>query len=118
MDVPDRPQPGAVAVPRRAAERRANERHAQSGSVAVAPGDGDDAASSLAVRAAVADLPPRQRAVIVARYYLGLDVAQTAAALHCAEGTVKASTSAAIRNLRTAGLLDDEHAPEPEVDRR
>lgn len=100
---------------RRAAERRANRRHAAH----LGPCDveqGSDAAASLAVRAAVADLPPRQRAVIVARFYLGLDVADTAAALDCAPGTVKAATHAAIQNLRAAGLVEVEE-PQPEVDR-
>lgn len=100
---------------RRSAERRANQRHALRESAAA--GGVDDAADTLAIRAAVAELPPRQRAAVVARYYLGLDVAAAAAALDCAPGTVKAATSAAIHNLRAAGLLDDEPAPEPEVDR-
>lgn len=98
---------------RQAAERRANRRYA-AGRVADRPIDPSDAAASLAVRAAVAELPPRQRAAIVARYFLGLDVAATAEALGCAEGTVKAATHSAIANLRAAGLVE-EH--EPEVDR-
>jgi RNA polymerase sigma factor (sigma-70 family) len=65
-----------------------------------------DADTAVAVRAAVAALAPRQRAAIVARYYAGLNVAETAQALHCAEGTVKALTHQAIANLRAAGLVD------------
>jgi RNA polymerase sigma-70 factor (ECF subfamily) len=65
-----------------------------------------DADAAVAVRAAVAALAPRQRATIVARFYAGLNVAETAQALHCAEGTVKALTHQAIANLRAAGLVD------------
>jgi DNA-directed RNA polymerase specialized sigma24 family protein len=59
------------------------------------------------VRSAVSALPDRQRAVIVARFYLGYDVAGTAALLDCAPGTVKAATHQALANLRTSGLVDD-----------
>jgi DNA-directed RNA polymerase specialized sigma24 family protein len=40
-----------------------------------------------------------------------LSVAETATALGCAEGTVKATTHQAIRALRAAGLVDDEEVP-------
>jgi RNA polymerase sigma factor (sigma-70 family) len=72
-----------------------------------------DAASAIAVRQAVLALPPRQRAAIVARYFLGLSVDEAADALGCASGTVKALTSQAILSLRGAGLGNDE---EVEVD--
>jgi RNA polymerase sigma-70 factor (sigma-E family) len=57
-------------------------------------------ADRLAVRAAVASLPDRQRAVLVLRYYADLPVAAVAATLGCAEGTVKSLTSKAINGLR------------------
>ena len=81
---------------RRFAEQRAHRRHGLP--VAAAP---TDVADVLAVRAAVAALPPRQRAALVLRYYAGLPVAETAAALGCAEGTVKSLTNRAVSNLRT-----------------
>ena len=65
-----------------------------------------DATDAIAVRNAVHTLATRQRAVIVARFYLGLDVAETARVLGCREGTVKAHTFKALANLRAAGLLD------------
>jgi RNA polymerase sigma-70 factor (sigma-E family) len=50
-------------------------------------------------------LPPRQRAVIVLRYYDDLTEAQIADALGIAPGTVKSQASAALRSLR-AGYAD------------
>jgi RNA polymerase sigma-70 factor (ECF subfamily) len=66
-----------------------------------------DPAEGVALRDAVAALPERQRATIVARYYLGLSVAEAAAHLGCAEGTVKAATSQALDRLRTHGFVED-----------
>jgi RNA polymerase sigma factor (sigma-70 family) len=47
-------------------------------------------------------LAPRQRAVVVLRYYEDLSEQEIAAVLGCATGTVKATASAALRNLRAA----------------
>jgi RNA polymerase sigma-70 factor (ECF subfamily) len=51
---------------------------------------------------AVAALPDRQREAVALRYFEQLSVADTAAAMGCAEGTVKATISQALRSLRRA----------------
>jgi RNA polymerase sigma-70 factor (sigma-E family) len=81
---------------RRAAEQRAYQRVGVPRDAV----DGPDAADSVAVRDAVVALPPRQRAVIVLRYFADLSVEDTASAMRCAPGTVKSLTSKAIDGLR------------------
>lgn len=65
-----------------------------------------DPALGLQVRAALAVLPPRQRAVVVLRYWADLDIAATAAAMGCSIGTVKSHTARALARLRS--LLGDD----------
>lgn len=63
-----------------------------------------DGADGFAVRdqllGALQQLPPRQRAVIVLRYYEDLTEAQTAELLGCSVGTVKSQASRALDKLR------------------
>lgn len=54
------------------------------------------------MRSALAGVPPGQRAVLVLRYYEGMDVAATAAALECSEGNVKSQTARGLAALRAA----------------
>lgn len=54
----------------------------------------------LLVRAALASLPPRQRAVVVLRYLDDLDISTTAAVLRCRPGTVMSAASTALAALR------------------
>lgn len=73
----------------------------------------DDAAlHRIVLRQALDKLAPKQRAVIVLRYWEDLTEAQTAEALGCSVGTVKSQTHHALARLRTlapelAFLLND-----------
>lgn len=52
------------------------------------------------LRAVLADLPERQREAVVLRFFEELSVEDTAAAMNCAQGTVKATVHQALRALR------------------
>jgi RNA polymerase sigma-70 factor (sigma-E family) len=64
----------------------------------------EDVADAVSTRSALlatlAQLPPRQRACVVLRYFDDLSVAETAQALGCTEGTVKSQTARALDALR------------------
>jgi hypothetical protein len=47
---------------------------------------------NVALRAALGGLPPRQRAAVVLRHWVGLDVAEVADLLGCSAGTVRSQT--------------------------
>ena len=59
-----------------------------------------DLDAALDLRAALAALPPRQRAAVVLRYYCDLSVDQTAEILQCSTGNVKSQTSRGLKSLR------------------
>ena len=68
-----------------------------------AVGDGGAASDArIDIRRALSDLPRRQRETTVLRYYLGLDVAEIAAALGVNEGSVKTSLFRARQALAAA----------------
>jgi RNA polymerase sigma-70 factor (sigma-E family) len=68
----------------------------------------DDLALHDALWSALAQLPKRQRAMVVLRYYEDLSEAETADVLGVSVGTVKSTTSRALVKLRdSAGLRDD-----------
>lgn len=69
------------------------------------PDSGHDSAETDVVqRAALLDvvkgLPPRQRAVLVLRYYEDLSEREIADTLGCSPGTVKSQAAAGLRSLR------------------
>jgi RNA polymerase sigma-70 factor (sigma-E family) len=61
-----------------------------------------------ALIAALQRLGPRQRAVVVLRYWMDLTEHETAAALNCSVGTVKSQASRALATLRQSTDLVDE----------
>lgn len=66
------------------------------------PAPANDADARLALKAALAVLTPKQRAVVVLRFYEDLTEVQTAAALDIAPGTVKSTCRQALARLRAA----------------
>ena len=66
------------------------------------PAGGDAADDLRQLGTAIAALPPRQREAVTCRYLLEMSVRDTAGAMGCAEGTVKAAVAAALENLRKA----------------
>jgi RNA polymerase sigma-70 factor (sigma-E family) len=75
---------------------------------------GDDGADDrIALQRALRVLAPRQRAVIVLRYYEDLTEVQTAAALGISVGTVKSQARDALRRLRDVvpGLSEELVSP-------
>jgi RNA polymerase sigma-70 factor (sigma-E family) len=62
--------------------------------------DDPDVAERLALRAALAAVPPRQRATLVLRFWADLSVEETAQVLGCSAGTVKSQTARGLATLR------------------
>ena len=61
----------------------------------------------------VDNLPTRQREAVILRYFQQLSISDTAAAMGCSEGAVKASLWQALRRLRgeLKALIREENAP-------
>jgi RNA polymerase sigma-70 factor (sigma-E family) len=59
-----------------------------------------DDATTMAVRDVLAQVPPRQRATLVLRFYCDLTVEETAEVLGCSGGTVKSQTAKGLATLR------------------
>jgi RNA polymerase sigma-70 factor (sigma-E family) len=88
-------------------------------------GGGIEAADQYAARAlravddlaefqwALAQLPARQRAVLVLRYWADLPVAEVAGILGCSAGTVKSTASRAAARLGAVLSSGESPAPEP-----
>lgn len=94
--------------------RRRSERERQLHRLSDAVPVASDPAHTLTVRAALAELPPRMRAVVVLRYWEDLSVEQTATALGCTTGTVKSTASRGLAQLRELlGGAFDERVPSP-----
>jgi RNA polymerase sigma-70 factor (sigma-E family) len=86
---------------------RSRRRNPEDPVAAVPEPSGPDLAVQLderdAMWAALGELPPRQRAVLVLRYYEDLSEAEIARVLGCTRGTVKSQAAKALRHL--AGVI-------------
>jgi RNA polymerase sigma-70 factor (sigma-E family) len=86
--------------------RRAEQRDGELPEVADSGADPDAASARLwareLVHAALLEVPPRQRAVLVLRYFDDLPVSEVAAVMRCTEGTVKSQTARGLAALRAA----------------
>jgi RNA polymerase sigma factor (sigma-70 family) len=77
----------------------------------------EDLALHDALWTALSELPRRQRAMVVLRYYEDLSEAETANVLGVSVGTVKSTTSRALLKLRdSAGLRDDPRTALPSME--
>lgn len=85
--------------------RRVREHHHPDLPQLPSPDAAEQVANRESLTQALRHLPTRQREVIVFRFFADLTITDTAAALGCTEGTVKAYTSRALNRLRE--LMDE-----------
>lgn len=70
------------------------------------PGDATSVADNRAMLwSALGQLPPRQRAVLVLRYFEDLSESRVADIMGCSVGTVKSQTSKALAKLRVDPVI-------------
>lgn len=75
------------------------------------PDHADAHAERDALIAQLSQLPPKQRAALVLRFYEGLSDAEIAAMLGCSQSTVRSNTSRALATLRIG--LDEQRTFQP-----
>jgi RNA polymerase sigma-70 factor (sigma-E family) len=68
----------------------------------------DQVGERSALLGAVRQLPARQRAIVLLRYWADLSDAQVAEALGCSPGTVRSQASRALAKLRASAVLADQ----------
>jgi RNA polymerase sigma factor (sigma-70 family) len=109
-----------ASIDRRRLLRRRGERPLEAADAVPATDDrtGQVANRDLLLRS-MAQLPPRQRAVLVLRYWADLSEAEIAETLGCSVGTVKSHASRGLARLRElAALPSGIPAEHPEVQER
>ncbi|WP_435741411.1 SigE family RNA polymerase sigma factor [Nocardioides sp. SYSU DS0663] len=111
--IADHPEPYVRRVLARESVSRWRRRRWREVSTAEVPevsGAQDDPGDREALRVALGRLAPRQRAVIVLRYYEDLTERQTAEALGIAVGTVKSQARDALARLRALVPVEEDEA--------
>jgi RNA polymerase sigma-70 factor (ECF subfamily) len=75
---------------------------------AMTPDPAQAVVTSLTLQSALRDLSTRQRAAVVLHYLADLTVPEVAAAMRCAEGTVKSTLHTALARLQIELVKDEE----------
>ncbi|MFI5938354.1 SigE family RNA polymerase sigma factor [Actinoplanes sp. NPDC051494] len=81
------------------------------------PDPSGDVDERLRLRAALRQIAPRQRAVLVLRFMEGLSVEETAEAMGCSAGTVKSQSSRGLDTLRAVLALENSEETRKGADR-